>query len=243
MNMVSLIIGTNSKWLHFIGDSNTREFFQKFTAHQLSIRGCQAHTFSGEKYPGRLLCMKNDMILSYAWWFQEEASNHTDVTALHDLATMSLSEFCATSGFNHMSPQMLRQFQGLKAQRIYISMGSHAPALSAYGAEVSLDLILDSGLQKSHVWKSIRFLPTLAVNPQNIPARFGQQSLVRNNVLIAARNQVLSRKVPDKIIDIWSLSVAAHREFMRANDAVHYQNHVYFTIGNVLFTEWLKIRD
>jgi len=125
--------------------------------------------------------------------------------------------------------------------RVYISLGSHAPLLSTKGARASLEAILSDGLKLSRVWPNIRFMTTLAVNPANIPTKFGPQALMRNNDVIKARNQILHELVPTKVIDIWSLSFAGGPIMFRANDAVHFVDEVYFAIGKVIFTELLRL--
>jgi len=87
------VLKSRIKWLHFVGDSNTRELFQRYNAYQLKIRGCYSHTFAEEKYPGRILCIKGGTILTYAWWYQEEARDSaTNAAELQALSTISLRD-------------------------------------------------------------------------------------------------------------------------------------------------------
>ena len=137
---------------------------------------------------------------------------------------------------------------------MYISLGSHGEALTSEGVDASLDYLLaeEGGLGREHRDAlGIRFFTTTLVASSAIPlARFPHQDLLRNNVVIEAKNEALRRRSDvggeGRIVDVEALTRGVTEDWMKVDkkgmvDAVHFNERVYKEWARVVGTELMEL--
>lgn len=222
-----------------MGDSNMRPLVQ-ILQEQLGLGACTYATWKGERYTTHAVCddAGNGYILTYAFvWFKgPRYGNATDYDSV-DLA--SLSRFIATMPFDADSPRPPSSVMlDIPLTHLFITTGSHLPQLSANGMRQTLDDYRAAFERKIGQAEATSFASVASVNPAQIPAQFGNQAAMRNNVMIARRNaaqkewiqSAFDRRKVD-FLDLFSMSMVVPDSGRR--DAIHFHPFVY--------DEWARI--
>ncbi|KAM0790404.1 hypothetical protein ACM66B_003286 [Microbotryomycetes sp. NB124-2] len=233
--------GTPLRWWRFLGDSNMRFFFVWNYPKSLGATQCVK---SGRKL--HVLCWDNTTAWTWDWWFGEE-----DVTATADRLESWLSESLNDYIYErnddpwdlrwHNDPNLPStlptQFVNFTkpAERIYVSMGSHASQLTNEGWVEIMDRITPI---LRPFKDALVIVLTSATAPSRIPIKYIKDTVMRHNVQINMSNQVVmgyAKQLGVRVLDIFTLTRTTGPRNMIDN--VHFPNTVYKIWTRLFFTE------
>ncbi|KAM0790528.1 hypothetical protein ACM66B_003398 [Microbotryomycetes sp. NB124-2] len=230
-------------WLHFVGDSNTRNAFTALV-HGLGAGPYGSHVVHGSsEHNGSIATVayrsldgfgeedgtkssKLDLILTWAWWHQDsmstdeqswDAAVFDNAAKLYNLtSSVTLSLFCSNQNLKSMldratvggedAESILKSAETKTPDFVYVSLGSHAPEVTASGQSSSFDVMFGNdwiqqqarreGGSNEDLSSRWRFFTVTDVSSKHIPfERWPHQDLVRNNHLIKFKNDELKDSV------------------------------------------------
>ncbi|KAK4047113.1 hypothetical protein OIO90_006316 [Microbotryomycetes sp. JL221] len=233
--------GTPLRWWRFLGDSNMRFFFVWNYPKSLGATQCVK---SGRKL--HVLCWDNTTAWTWDWWFGEE-----DVGATADRLQTWLGETLNDYIYErnddpwdlrwHNDPNLPStlptQFVNFTqpAERIYVSMGSHASQLTNEGWTEIMDRI--TPIMRPFK-DALVIVLTSATAPSRIPIKYIKDTVMRHNVQINMSNQVVmeyAKQLGVRVLDIFTLTRTTGPRNMIDN--VHFPNTVYKIWTRLFFTE------
>ncbi|GAA5985633.1 hypothetical protein JCM10908_007051 [Rhodotorula pacifica] len=229
------------RWIHILGDSNSRYLVTRL-AEMLGLSLAAEHTSEHEKHPTTLVY--NDgtgtgIVLSFQWFFVRQ-----DPSDARNLAAIELSSLSAYLASIPFSPQLTwpgtYTATEIRMTDLFLSFGSHAPGLTQSGMRAGMDRLNDGLLERFGFARSTYLLLTAATEPSTIPASYGPQSAMRNNLIIKnAQNAVAAEHVratsPSTIIvDFFSLTSTTPLDLKK--DSVHFLPEVYSAQADLMWT-------
>ncbi|KAI8808630.1 hypothetical protein BJ742DRAFT_808118 [Cladochytrium replicatum] len=228
-------------WIHVIGDSNCRHMVPAW-AKAMNLATCHVHTAEDSVRPTTSVCFntsgQSNKVLSFSWFFLSYPADDTQVLSAIELS--SLANFIASVPFPESTVWPGPTF-GFNTQMsaLFLSLGSHAPLLTYRGVHERLDKVHDQLRLKFQQARKSFLLSTLAVEETMIPERWGNQSSVRNNVMIdiqnkAAKDWIAQRFPSVQTVDLFTYSRAIHSSLRQ--DAVHFQIQVYTFLAQIAWT-------
>lgn len=126
-----------------------------------------------------------------------------DARNLGSIPLTSLSTFLTSIPFPTPHPTFPSTFLSPSPPKapthLFISLGSHAPLLTATGLHSALSHLTPAFLSKLASARTTSYLSTTAVNPRAIPSSYGPQSVMRNNVMLARTNALLATYVEGEL--------------------------------------------
>ncbi|KAK4046168.1 hypothetical protein OIV83_006277 [Microbotryomycetes sp. JL201] len=233
--------GTPLRWWRFLGDSNMRFFFVWNYPKALGAVQCVK---SGRKL--HVLCWDNTTAWTWDWWFGEEDVGAT-ADRLQTWLGESLNDYIYERNDDpwdlrwHNDPSLPStlptQFVNFTqpAERIYVSMGSHASQLTNEGWVEIMDRITPI-LQPFK--DALVIVLTSATAPSRIPIKYIKDTVMRHNVQINMSNQVVmgyAKRLGVRVLDIFTLTRTTGPHNMIDN--VHFPNTVYKIWTRLFFTE------
>jgi hypothetical protein len=227
------------KWLRFLGDSNMREFMP-ILAEATGAGECMAYKSESDAHPTTLVCWNEDTIFTFNWWFQNQFVSPNATTDAQRLATLldyTLGDFLDSVPWDRSKPwpQQFDEYTS-RPERIYISVGSHAPAATTKGVHTLLESL--HPLFEANK-PAIVLALTSPTEPSMLPKLYQPTKVMRNNVMLKATNQVIvdfGIRTGIRVLDLFTLTRTMGRSF--AKDAVHFKTRVYELWADIYFTEW-----
>ncbi|KAI5478870.1 hypothetical protein MNV49_004504 [Pseudohyphozyma bogoriensis] len=254
-------------WLSLHGDSNSRKLYSTLThlfgtGPSSSFSASPTHegvstsiAFRGldGKFGAAVDGTEPTVVVTWSWWSGPtgEKLERVGESLKSFIGRYKLEE--SVEGY----PRLLESASHILPTRTYISFGSHSITQTTLGFRSYLDSLLPQ-LAQLTTWNTTRFFTTTHVNSSNIPLdRFPHQDLLRNNVLIKARNEVL-RSHPflssssdggvseSKVMDAAALTRGVTEEWTKTSvdkkgrthvDAVHFGSWVYDAWAGVIWSE------
>lgn len=233
------------RWLRFIGDSNMRYAMPAF-AKSLSLKECLSHTGKDDKHPTTWICWSDSIIFTFNWWYQSqfEKEEVSDPDRLRDtLEDYTLKDFLESVEWDKEGdwPESFVGYEG-EPERIYLLVGSHAPASTALGVKNLLTSITPL-ITKIHSppTTEIVLLLTSSIEPSLLPAKYQPTKVMRNNVMLRATNKAIKDwakgELGLKVLDLMSMTRMLGREWSK--DAVHFRPEVYDWWADSFYTDWI----
>jgi hypothetical protein len=232
-------------WINFIGDSNSRNLFQRYIP-SLGLTYCH-NEYAEARYPVGIACTSPTSPLSlatFSMWYLKDSTQATKdpvIDRLTDGIAWDVNSTLASMRMGHkVNSQLLDYWKDRRSTRTYVSMGSHAPGMTVRGARTVYERLASHDALRD---PSVRLLPTTPVNVAHIPTAMADKGLglVENNVLIEAKN-ALQRTVLASVssIDFWSPTIGVWRVRMKEGDAVHWSEEVYSVMARILLSEMVE---
>lgn len=232
--------GGNSRWIHVLGDSNSR-FLVPAWAKSIKLATCHAHTADESARPTTYVCYdesgRSNVVLSFSWFFLSHSSDDSQVLAATDLS--SLANFIASVPFPAATIWPRHFGEDIRMASLFISWGSHAPFLTYKSVRERLDKVQDELSIKMRQAGHSYILSTLAVAETMIPDRWGNQSSLRNNVMIDVQNQASEDWIGHNFPSVQSVDFFNYTRVLPLTlrqDAVHFRAQIYTNLAQIAWT-------
>jgi hypothetical protein len=222
-------------WLHFVGDSNTRNSLW-IIGKALGI----THSQHWDTPSYRQILWSDTVVLTHMWWYahlEDPNDDETDYVQLASRIRPSHQEMLEVTGWTD-DLGIPPKFADLAPSWTYISFGSHAPKFTALGTSQMLDrlepLILDA-LTRTRIVVAL----TTAIDVSKMPPRYFDVHMptMRNNVMLNATNSIISDRVSKwgiPYIDLYTVTRTMGLDVL--TDVVHFKREVYKVWADLLYT-------
>lgn len=221
------------QWLYFIGDSNTRKLVPIF-AKLLGLSSSNSYTPAGAKHPTSMVYWSDSLVLTFQWFYAQQADSPERESEESILVMLLQPSVHNWPDRRHWEASGLNAFEA--PSWTFISFGSHAPRVTAFGTSQMLDRVAPvilSAKAKTHLSISL----TSAVDLRRIPSEYRDSKVLRNNVMLEATNQVIAQRAATwdvPVIDFFSVSRTCGPDMQI--DVVHYKNEVYRIWADMIYT-------
>ncbi|ORY81217.1 hypothetical protein BCR35DRAFT_304065 [Leucosporidium creatinivorum] len=236
-----LPVGYPRKWIRFLGDSNSRKLLPVY-AELLGANNSLSYKPEEEGHPTVLMAWNDELILTFSWWFMRQnvpADEEQDEEQLQHLLAYSLSDFLDSVPWDRTKPWP-SHFEGFEgpADRIYLSIGSHAPQATTRGVRELLAKL--EPLIKAVKSKVVINL-TSATAPSRLPKLYIPTKVLRNNIMLKATNAAIAewaKRLGLTVIDFFTITRTMGPEKMK--DPVHFDEKLYTLWADMVYSEWVR---
>ncbi|KAJ3153374.1 hypothetical protein HK101_001727 [Irineochytrium annulatum] len=194
-------------WIHFLGDSNTRNWARHFA--RAFLLKCEERSGAGSSYATHILCLPKGgggvrgrdegkwdraMVVIYTWWYQDTEKGGPALPPLDLEDLLALPEYDGMGAGLDGWGDGVRARLGAKPVRRFLSLGSHDPCSTSAGTRAFLEHLV-KGEGKALIDGRTTLVLTTPVRFLLVPNKYSKHIAMRNNANIGARNEVARQVV------------------------------------------------
>ncbi|POY75495.1 hypothetical protein BMF94_1397 [Rhodotorula taiwanensis] len=227
------------RWIQILGDSNSR-YMANQLAVMLNLTLAAKHTANNEKHPTTKIYHDGSgsgIVLAFEWVFVR--SSPGDVRDLDAVNLSSLGAYLTSVPFAD-PPKWPESYTATPVQMtdLFFSFGSHAPTLSQLGMRAGVERLRPGLEQRFALARNRYILLTAATEPSKVPAKYGPQWAMRNNLNIDVAQNAVAREFATSIgalvVDYFTMTRTIPMRLTR--DPVHFLTPVYAAQSDILWT-------